>query len=165
MMHHRSIGTTLRRSDRRDERSNPLCLPERESRLQRRLMRQRGRDEGASQCRSVMDRIKGESSTRMGRPRRSGRPTYRWRATSPGRENGLTSLWSSVTREPRLTDSGRTSRNVGSRNACWCGSRACARLALPQKEEGQAHGLSAPGAYREGRCNSGRAPRGAFVKA
>src|SRR5512140_372984 len=30
-------------------------------------MRQRGRDEGGSQCRSVMDRIKGESSTVSGR--------------------------------------------------------------------------------------------------
>ena len=70
-------------------------------------MRQRGRDEGGSQCRSVMDRIEGESSTKMGRPRRSCRPTYRWRTTSPHRESGLTSLGSSVTREPRPTDSGR----------------------------------------------------------
>ena len=27
------------------------------------------------------------------------------------------------------------------------------------------HGPSAPGTYREGRCQSGRVPRGAFVKA
>jgi hypothetical protein len=52
-----------------------------------------------------------------------------------------------------------TSRDVGSRNACWCGSRSCARL------EGLVDGPSAPGAYREGRCQSGRVPRGAFVKA
>src|SRR3954468_11412937 len=70
-------------------------------------MRQRGRDEGGSQCRSVMDRIKGESSTTMGRPRRSCRPTCRWRTTSPHRESGLTSLGCSVTREPWPTDSGR----------------------------------------------------------
>ena len=70
-------------------------------------MRQRGRDEGASQCRPVMDRIEGESPTRRDRPRRSGRPTGRWRTTSPRRESGLTSLRSSVTREPRPTDSGR----------------------------------------------------------
>jgi hypothetical protein len=70
-------------------------------------MRQRGRDEGASQCRSVMDRIEGESPTKMSQPRRSCRLTCRWRTPSPRRENGLTSLRSSVTREPRLTDSGR----------------------------------------------------------
>ena len=70
-------------------------------------MRRRGRDEGESQCRSVMDRIEGESSTEMGRPRRSCRPPRRWRTTSPHRESGLTSLGSSVTRDPRLTDSGR----------------------------------------------------------
>src|SRR5262245_33844359 len=70
-------------------------------------MRQRGRDEGGSQRRSVMDRIEGESPTKMGRPRRNCRPTYRWRTTSPDRESGLTSLRSSVTREPRPTDSGR----------------------------------------------------------
>src|SRR5260370_41406728 len=45
-----------------------------------------------------------------------------------------------------------TSRDVGGRNACWCGSRAYARLALHQLEEGLAYGPSAPGAYREGRC-------------
>jgi len=70
-------------------------------------MRQRGRDEGGSEGRSVMDRIEGEPSTKMGRPRRSCRPTCRWRTTSPHRESGLTSLGSSVTREPRPTDSGR----------------------------------------------------------
>src|SRR4051794_30128601 len=70
-------------------------------------MRQRGRDEGGSQCRAVMDRIEGESSTKIGRPRRSYRLACRWRTTSPHRESGLTSLGSSVTREPRLTDSGR----------------------------------------------------------
>src|SRR5437764_1387092 len=70
-------------------------------------MRRRGRDEGASQCRSVMDRIEGESPTEMGRPRRSCRPPRRWRTTSPHRESGLTSLGSSVTREPWPTDSGR----------------------------------------------------------
>jgi hypothetical protein len=70
-------------------------------------MRQRGRDEGGSQCRPVMDRIEGEPSTEMGRPRRSCRLTCLWRTTSPRRESGLTSLGSSVTREPWLTDSGR----------------------------------------------------------
>src|SRR4029077_11482021 len=69
--------------------------------------RQRGRDGGGSECRSVMDRIKSESSTEMGRPRRTCRPTCRWRTTSSHRESGLTSLRSSVTREPRPTDSGR----------------------------------------------------------
>src|SRR6266478_3230265 len=54
-----------------------------------------------------MDRIKGESSTEMGRPRRSCRLTCRWRTTSPHRESELTSLGCSVTREPRPTDSGR----------------------------------------------------------
>ena len=52
-----------------------------------------------------------------------------------------------------------TSRYDGSRNARWCGSQSCARL------EGLVDGLSALGAYREGRCRSGRVPRGAFVKA
>ena len=52
-----------------------------------------------------------------------------------------------------------TSRYVGGRNARWCGSRSCARL------KGQVDGPSAPGAYREGRCQSGRVPRGALVKA
>ena len=70
-------------------------------------MRQRRRDEGGSEGRSVMDRIEGESSTKMGRPRRSCLPTCRWRTTSPHRESGLTSLGSSVTRGPRSTDSGR----------------------------------------------------------
>src|SRR5258708_34874626 len=54
-------------------------------------MRQRRRDEGGSEGRSVMDRIEGESS----------------RTTSPHRESGLTSLGCSITREPRPTDSGR----------------------------------------------------------
>ena len=58
-----------------------------------------------------------------------------------------------------------TSRYVGSRNACWCGSRAYARSALPRREEGLTHVPSAPGAYREGRCQSGRVPRGEFVNA
>jgi hypothetical protein len=61
---------------------------------------------GAGNSTSLPD-IKGESSTVMGRPRRSCRPTCRWRTTSPHRESGLTSLGSSVTREPRPTDSGR----------------------------------------------------------
>ena len=52
-----------------------------------------------------------------------------------------------------------TSRYDGSSNARWCGSRSCARL------QGLVDGPSAPGAYREGRCQSGRVPRGAFVKA
>ena len=51
-----------------------------------------------------------------------------------------------------------TRRYVGSRNARWCGSRSCARL------EGLVDGSSAPGEYREGCCQSGRVPRGAFVK-
>src|SRR3954447_23785256 len=55
-------------------------------------MRQRRRDEGGSQGRSVIDRIEGESA--------HGRH-------SPHRESGLTSLGCSVTREPRPTDSGR----------------------------------------------------------
>src|SRR3954451_741831 len=70
-------------------------------------MRQRGRDEGGSERRSVRDRIEGESSTKRGRPRRSCRPAFRWRMTSPHRESGPTSLRSSVTRGPRPTDSGR----------------------------------------------------------
>ena len=52
-----------------------------------------------------------------------------------------------------------TSRDDGGRDARWCGSRSCARL------EGLVDGPSAPGAYREGRCQGGRVPRGAFVKA
>ena len=52
-----------------------------------------------------------------------------------------------------------TSRYDGSRNACWCGSQSCARL------QGLVDGSSAPGEYREGCCQSGRVPRGAFVKA
>src|SRR3954447_8157780 len=55
-------------------------------------MRQRRRDEGGSQGRSVIDRIEGESA--------HGRH-------SPCRESGLTSLGCSVTRKPRPTDSGR----------------------------------------------------------
>src|SRR5215831_11093085 len=74
---------------------------------------------------------------------------------------------------PRVSRHERTSANrlretgsyVGSRNAHWCGSRSCARLALPRREGGLAHDPSAPGAYREGRGQSGRVPRGAFVKA
>ena len=62
MTHHRPKGTTLPRSDRGDERSNPRCLPAREGGLQRTLMRQWRRDEGGSECRSVMDRIEGESA-------------------------------------------------------------------------------------------------------
>jgi hypothetical protein len=57
-----------------------------------------------------------------------------------------------------------TSGEVGGGNACWRGSRAYARLALPRREEGLVHGPSAPGAYREGRCKSGRVPRGALVR-
>jgi hypothetical protein len=70
-------------------------------------MRQRGRDEGGSEGRPVMGRIEGESSTKRGRPRRSCRPAFRWRMTSPQRESGLTSFRSTVTRGPRPTDSGR----------------------------------------------------------
>src|SRR4051794_20071334 len=55
-------------------------------------MRQRGRDEGGSECHSVTDWIEGESA--------HGRH-------SPHRESGLTSLGCSVTREPRPTDQGR----------------------------------------------------------
>jgi hypothetical protein len=107
MAHHRPRGTTSPRSDRAGERSNPVAPPAREGGLQRTLMRQRRRDEGGSECRAVMDRIEGGSSAKMGRPRRSCRPTCRWRTTSPHRESGLTSLGSSVTRDPRPTDSGR----------------------------------------------------------
>src|SRR5260370_1259252 len=42
------------------------------------------------------------------------------------------------------------SRYVGGGNACWCGSRPCAWLALHRLEEGLAQRSSAPGAYREG---------------
>src|SRR6516225_3392270 len=55
-------------------------------------MRQRRRDEGTSQRRSVIDRIEGESPPR---------------ARSPRRESGLTSLGCSITREPWPTDKGR----------------------------------------------------------
>src|SRR5215831_5815459 len=55
-------------------------------------MRQRRRDEGTSQRRSVVDRIEGESPPRT---------------RSPRRESGLTSLGCSVTRGPRPTDKGR----------------------------------------------------------
>src|SRR6516225_9419446 len=55
-------------------------------------MRQRRRDEGTSQRRSVIDRIEGESPPRT---------------RSPRRESGLTSLGCSVTREPWPTDKGR----------------------------------------------------------
>src|SRR3954452_21305977 len=55
-------------------------------------MRQRGRDEGGSEGRSVIDRITGESTPRT---------------TSLHRESGLTSLGCSVTRGPWPTDSGR----------------------------------------------------------
>jgi hypothetical protein len=65
------------------------------------------RYKGASQCRPVIDRIEGESSTKMGRPRRNCRPSCQRRTTSPHRESGLTSLRCSVTRDPRPTDSGR----------------------------------------------------------
>ena len=112
-------------------------------------MRQRGRDEGGSQGRSVMDRIKGESSTKMGRPRRSCRPTCRWRTTSPHRESGLTSLGCSVTREPRLTDSGRQADMSAAE--MLAGAAPGRAMALPRREEGLAYGPSAPGAYREGR--------------
>jgi hypothetical protein len=46
-------------------------------------MRQRGWDQGASKCRSLMKRIEGESPT----------------DEMPSRESGLTSLWSFLTRE------------------------------------------------------------------
>ena len=49
-----------------------------------------------------------------------------------------------------------TSRYVGGRNACWCGSRTYARLALHRMEECLAYGSSAPGAYREGRLVCGQ---------
>src|SRR6516225_3992510 len=55
-------------------------------------MRQRRRDEGTSQRRSVIDRIEGESPPRT---------------RSPRRESGLTSLGCSITREPWPTDKGR----------------------------------------------------------
>ena len=52
-------------------------------------MRRRGWDQGASKSRSVMERIEGESPT----------------DDRPSRESGLTSLWSSLTREPGQTPS------------------------------------------------------------
>src|SRR5262249_55498562 len=66
MAHHRPRGTTSPRSDRGGERSNPVAPPTREGRLRRKLRRQRRRDEGGSQRRSVIDRIEGESA--HGRP-------------------------------------------------------------------------------------------------
>ena len=48
------------------------------------------------------------------------------------------------------------------------GKAAARKLTHPRVlllEEGLADGPSAPGAYRAGRCKSGRVPRGAFVKA
>src|SRR5208337_2613688 len=62
MVHHRPRGTTSPRNDRKGERRKPRCLPAREGGLQRTLMRQRRRDEGTSQRRSVVDRIEGESA-------------------------------------------------------------------------------------------------------
>jgi hypothetical protein len=165
MTRHRPKGTTLPRSDRRDERSNPRCLPAREGGLQRTLMRQRGRDEGGSQCRSVMERIEGESSTKMGRPRRNCRPDLSVEddIPSPRKRADFPRVFRHErTAANRLRE---TSRYVGSRNACWCGSQSCTRLALPRREEGRVYGPSAPGAYREGYYQSGRVPRGAFVKA
>ena len=77
------------------------------ARLQRRLMRQRRRDEGASQCRSVIDRIEGESPT-------DNIPSPRKRADFPRVFRHERTL----ANRPR-----ETSRYVGGRNACWCGSR------------------------------------------
>src|SRR3954471_6457714 len=100
-----------------------------------------------------MGRIEGEPAlTRPSCPQEaSRRPSGR--TTSPHRESGLTSLGCSVTREPRLTDSGRQA-DVGGSNARWCGSPTGARLALHRLEEGRTYDPSAPGAYREGRCKA-----------
>ena len=128
-------------------------------------MRQRGRDERGSKGRSVIDRIEGEFFPEEGSAEKElpadllvedDIPSPRKRAD-----------FSQVFRHERASANRKreTSRYVGSRNACWCGSRLCVQLALPQREDGLAQGPSAPGAYREGRVPSGRVPRGAFVKA
>ena len=70
----------------------PRCLPSRVGFLQRKPMGQRRRDEGGSECRSVVDRIEDESTHGT---------------TFPHREAGLTSLRCSITREPWPTDSGK----------------------------------------------------------
>src|SRR6516162_9794382 len=99
-------------------------------------MRQRRRDEGTSQRRSAVDRIAVSPPTDK-------IPSPRKRADFPRvfrHERTLTN---------RLRE---TSRYVGGSNACWCGSQAYARLALHLMEEGLAHGSSASGTHREGRC-------------
>ena len=115
------------------ERGKPVVLPTRESDSQEEPMGRRVKDGGGSECRPVTGRIGVEPTGDI---------------TPPEREP--TSLGSSLTREPRPTDSGEQSRSVTGGNARWCGSRPCARLELHQLEEGLAHGPSAPGAYREG---------------
>ena len=106
-------------------------------------MGRRVKDEGESECRPVIDRIGVEPPGNITPP-----------------ERGQTSLGSSVTREPRPTDSGSKQICQGG-NACWCGSRPCARLAFHRLEDGLAHGPSAPGAIvkavREGRWNKVKA--------
>src|SRR5947209_14908477 len=98
------------------ERGKPVAAPApkgRESDSQEKPTRQRVQEEGASEGRSVIDRIGVEPP-----------------ATSPRGESRLTSLWSAVTREPWPTDLREQSRHVGGGNARWCGSRPCAGLAL-----------------------------------
>jgi hypothetical protein len=128
-------------------------------------MRQRGRDEGGSQGRPVMDRIEGESSMKIGRPRRSCRPACRWKTRSPYRESGLTSLGCSVTREPRLTDSGRQAEMSAAEMLAG---------AAPRRTPGW-HSLEGKKVWRtvarlparivKAACQNGSVPRGAFVNA
>src|SRR5258708_33093017 len=101
-------------------------------------MRQRRRDEGGSEGRSVMDRIEGESS----------------RTTSPHRESGLTSLGCSVTREPWPTDSGRQAEMSAAEMLAGAAPGRTSDWHSYRLEEGLAYGPSAPGAYREGRCKA-----------
>src|SRR5271157_1748602 len=90
MSSHRRRRRDLTHSGTSAERGNPAVFPvshtteTRESLSQERPTRQRGWDRGTSEGRAVMGRIEGESPT----------------DNRPSRESGLTSPWSSLTREP-----------------------------------------------------------------
>src|SRR5436190_23950597 len=100
-------------------------------------MGRRVEEEGASEGRSVIERIEVD-------------PSVGPEATSPYGESRQTSLWSFITREPWPTDFRERSRHVGGNNARWCGSRCCHGLARHQLARDPVQCSSAPGAYREG---------------